>query len=200
MKKTALIASAAALSMATVVSFSSTASALGPLDIEIGAKAGVGTTPSNLPSGSINPLGFGIGGRAGVSILGLYGGGSIIYYLGGSQSEPGGSVSVHTLMYGFEIGYGMKLIEILTLRAQVGIGSYDMSGSGSTAFGSGSSDIKDLYIEPGLTALVSLPFVGWFVGADANVLALTGMPDPNNLGGKTTDIGFTLHGQVGYKF
>ncbi len=197
MKKTALLASAAALSIATVVSFSSTASALGPLDVEIGAKAGVGTTPSNVPSGATNPLGFGIGARAGVSILGLYGGGSIIYYLGGSQSTPVGNASVHTLMYGFEAGYGMKLIEILTLRAQVGIGNYDINSS----VGSASSDINNLYIEPGLTALVSLPFVGWFVGADANVLALTGTPDPNSAsGGKTTDIGFTLHGQVGYKF
>jgi hypothetical protein len=177
--------------LTAVVSFANDASALGPLDLEVGAKVGVGTTPSNIPSGFPNPLGFGLGARAGVSILGLYGGGSIVYYLGGTDS----GVSAHTLMYGFEGGYGIKLIDILTLRAQVGVGSYDVTAGPS---GGGSTDTKNLYIEPGITGMVSLPFLGWFVGADANVLALTGQKDEN--GNSTTDIGFTLHGQVGYTF
>src|SRR5580692_6891662 len=100
MKKTALYLSAGLLSVMAVVSFASDASALGPLDIEVAARLGVGTTPSNIPSGATNPLGFGLGARAGVSIIGLYGGGSIDYYLGGSQ----GSESVHTLKYGLEGG------------------------------------------------------------------------------------------------
>jgi hypothetical protein len=191
MTKTALLASAGVLSLTAVVSFASDASALGPLDLEVAAKAGVGTTPSNIPSGYPNPLGFGIGARAGVSIFGLYGGGSIIYYLGGSDN----GLSTHTLMYGVEGGYGMKLIDILTLRAQVGIGNYDVT---TNVTGLGSSDHNDLYVEPGITAMVTLPVVGLFVGADANILVLTGAKDEN--GNSTTDIGFTLHGQVGYSF
>lgn len=192
MRKTFLSLGAGLLSLSAVMTFATRASALGPLDVEIGAKAGVGTSPSNLPSEAPNPLGFGVGARAGVSILGLYGGGNIVYYLGGSQN----GVSSHTLMYGLEGGYGFKLIDILTLRAQVGVGSYDVNFSGG-GFG---KDYSNLYVEPGITALVSLPFVGWFVGADANVLLLTGMPDQNLAGSSTLDTAFTLHGQVGYKF
>ena len=202
MKNNALVLSAGVLSVAAIVTFAGNASALGPLDLEIGAKAGVGTTPSNFPSGATNPLGFGLGARAGVSIMGLYGGGQIIYYFGGSQSVPGvagvnpPSISEHTLMYGFEAGYGTKLIDILTLRAQVGVGSYDVNVSG----GGSSSDTSNLYVEPGVTAMITLPIVGWFVGADANVLLLTGMPDQNGNGSGTLDAAFTLHGQVGYTF
>ena len=192
MKNPALVVSAGLLSLAVVASFSGNAFALGPLDLEIGAKAGVGTTPSNFPNGATNPLGFGLGDRAGVSIMGLYGGGQIIYYLGGSEN----SVSVHTLMYGVEAGYGTKLIDILTLRAQVGLGSYDINASG----GGFSHDQSNLYVEPGITAMITLPIVGWFVGADANVLLLTGMPDQNGNGSGTLDTAFTLHGQVGYTF
>lgn len=193
MKNPALIA-AGVLSVATIVSFADSASALGPLDLEIGAKVGVGTTPSNLPPDSPNPLGFGLGARAGVSILGLYGGGSIMYYLGSSQSTPAGNVSDHVLMYGLEGGYGVKLINLLTLRAQVGVGSYDVTLSTPL----GNKDVSNLYVEPGVTAMITLPVVGWFVGADANVLVLTGEKDQNQ--NSSTDVGFTLHGQVGYTF
>ena len=202
MKNPALVVSAGLLSVAAVASFSGNAYALGPLDLEIGAKAGVGTTPSNIPSGATNPLGFGLGARAGVSIMGFYGGGSIIYYFGGSENPPSvpgvslPSISVHTLMYGVEGGYGMKLIDILTLRAQVGVGSYDINASG----GGSSHDTSNLYVEPGVMAMITLPIVGWFVGADANVLLLTGMPDQNGNGTSTLDTAFTLHGQVGYTF
>jgi hypothetical protein len=195
MKNPALLLSAGVLSVAAIVSFAGNASALGPLDLEIGAKVGVGTTPSNLPPNSPNPLGFGLGARAGVSILGFYGGGSIMYYLGSSQSLPGGgNVSDHVLMYGLEGGYGVKLIDLLTLRAQVGVGSYDVTVSTPL----GNQDVSNLYIEPGVTAMITLPVVGWFVGADANALVLTGEKDQN--GNSSTDIGFTLHGQVGYTF
>lgn len=195
MKKTVLSLGAGLLSLSAVMTFTTKASALGPLDIEVGAKAGVGTAPSSDSSGTPNPLGFGLGGRAGVSIMGFYGGGNIMYYLGGSQNVPiVGSVSTHTLMYGFEGGYGISLIDILTLRAQLGIGSYDVTASAAGQ----STDNSNLYLEPGITALVSLPVVGWFVGADANALLLTGAKDSN--GNSTLATSFTLHGQVGYKF
>jgi hypothetical protein len=194
MKNPVLVVSAGLLSVAAVASFSGNAFALGPLDLEIGAKAGIGTQPSNSTSDSPNPLGFGVGARAGVSILGIYGGGSIIYYLGDGKDTPIGHVSVNTLMYGLEGGYGIKLLDILKLRAQVGVGSYDVKAS----LGGNSTDHSDLYVEPGVTALITLPIIGWFVGADANALVLTGAKDQN--GNSTTDLAFTLHGQVGYTF
>lgn len=177
--------------------------ALGPLDIEIGAKAGIGTTPSNISSPAPNPLGFGLGARAGVAILGFYAGGSLVYYFGGSSNvnvgTPAGpasvSVSAHSLMYGVEGGYGLKLLDILTLRAQVGVGNFTLTADA----GSGSSDHSNLYVEPGITGLVSLPFVGWFVGADANVLVLPDLTKDSS-GQSQTDLAFTLHGQIGYKF
>jgi hypothetical protein len=55
---------------------------------------------------------------------------------------------------------------------------------------SGSTSKSNLYLEPGVTGLVSLG--GWFVGADLNLLFLPGMDN--------TTTAFTLHGQVGLKF
>jgi hypothetical protein len=165
------------------------AHALGPLDLEIGAKAGVGTTPGGVPSGSPNPLGFGIGGRAGVSIIGLYGGLSGMYYLGGSQN----GLSAHSVLLGVEAGYGSK-IGPLSLRGTVGIGNIetDVSLSGGAAAGISGSN-NGLYIEPGVTGVVGLGL--WFVGADANALIL-----PSYAGSSSLEAAFTLHGQVGVKF
>ncbi len=51
------------LVIAALVASEQDAHAIGPVDVEVGARVGVGTNPA---SGS-NPLGLGIGGRAGVS-------------------------------------------------------------------------------------------------------------------------------------
>jgi len=192
----------AILAGAAVLFSANAASALLPLDVEVGAKVGGGTTPSNVASGGTNPLGFGLGGRAGVAFLGLYGGVSIAYYFGGSETLPivGAvvpavfSASTHSLMYGFEAGYGTVLVNVVTLRAQVGIGNFTQT----VDLGSMSSDNSNLYLEPGITALVSLPFGGLFVGADANVLVLPGVKDAT--GQSQTVTAFTVHGQIGYKF
>ncbi len=180
------------------------AHALGPVDLEIGAKVGVGTNPISSNNGSAtagqsapNPLGFGIGARGGVSILGFYGGVSLMYYFGSSQnaSVPGesGSLSDHALMYGVEAGYGFTLADILTIRPQIGIGNLTITASdnlsGVVSGGASASD-SNLYLEPGVTGLVSLG--GWFVGADANLLFLPGS-DYN------TTTAFTIHGQIGIK-
>src|ERR1700722_9165722 len=98
------------------------AHALGPVDLEVGAKVGYATSPSSV-SGATNPLGFGLGGRAGLAFLGgIYLGGNIMYYLGGSTNVPepatgatgvtqssSVSISTNTLMYGGELGYGIKI-------------------------------------------------------------------------------------------
>ena len=176
--------------------------AVGPVDIEIGARVGVGTAPGGTSNGP-NPLGFGVGGRAGVSILGLYGGISGIYYLGESKDVSAGGASAsfkaHSVLLGLEAGYGSKLGP-LSLRATVGIGNIESDYSGAFAFAGvpagGSTSNNGLYIEPGVTGVIG--FGLWFVGADANALIL-----PDYLGydnSKTLEAAFTVHGQVGVKF
>lgn len=175
MRRTSILVAAVAAGVLTLSS-SREAHALGPVDLEIAAKAGYATNPS---SGSTNPLGVGLGGRAGVSFFGFYGGVGIIDYLGAN--------SEHALMYGFEAGYNWK-IAILTIRPQVGVGN--------ATFTAGSYNASNLYIEPGLTGLVSLGML--FVGADANLLVLPNINEGNN--NKGTETAFTLHGQVGVRF
>jgi hypothetical protein len=194
-----------AASLLTVAFASSNAHALGPLDLEIGAKAGVGTMPSN--ENAPNPLGFGIGGRGGIAIAGFYGGVSAVYYLGESQNASAplsGSVSKHSLLYGVEGGYGWKLLDLLTIRPQIGVGQMTLwtSSSVSTAYGAVAGPSVDqstnaLYLEPGVTAMISLGT--FFVGADANALIIPSLNDPT-VGKSQTDIAFTLHGQLGVKF
>ena len=153
MKQAVSTRALAVLAGASVLFSAHVASALLPLDVEIGAKVGGGTTPSDVASGATNPLGFGLGGRAGVAFLGLYGGVSIAYYFGGSETlpivgavVPAVSSSTHSLMYGFEAGYGTVLVNVLTLRAQVGIGNYTRTAD----IGSRSVDSSNLYLEPGI--------------------------------------------------
>lgn len=180
MHRTACLLGLCGLASLAIVTSTRPAHALGPIDLEIGAKAGVATNPAS--GGGTNPLGFGLGGRAGVVLLDhLYGGVNLMYYLGGSD----GPESFHTLMYGVEAGWGWKLIDILTIRPQVGIGNATFSISGPAT-----SSNSNWYLEPGVTGLVSLGLL--FVGADANLLAFPGLANSN--------VAFTLHGQVGVKF
>lgn len=190
MHRTAWLCGLAAIA---IVTSASTANALGPVDLEVGAKAGVGTSPAGEGA---NPLGFGLGGRAGLVLFDhLYGGVNLMYYFGGSESAGQSpvaspaptSVSVHTLMYGVEAGWGFKLLDILVIRPQVGVGNATFSSSSD---GGGSSSNSNLYVEPGVTGLLYLGTL--FVGADANALVFPGLADSN--------AAFTLHGQVGLKF
>ena len=193
------------LSIALVTS-TRNAHALGPVDVEIGAKAGVGTSPY---SNGLNPLGFGLGGRAGVVLFDhLYAGVNLLYYFGGSTTltgplspGPGGppsyNLSGHTLMYGVEAGWGFKLLDILTIRPQVGLGNAALGFTASCPASVSACSLpasidspNSLYVEPGVIALLALGTL--FVGADANALVFTGLASSNAV--------FTLHGQVGVKF
>src|SRR5260370_17643940 len=66
------------------------AHALGPVDLEIGARIGGASSPV---SGGLNPLGFGLGARAGVSLFSFYGGLSFMYYFGGGQDVGTGGAA-----------------------------------------------------------------------------------------------------------
>ncbi len=178
-----------------IVSTSNDAHALGPVDIEIGAKAGFATNPNG--DLAYNPLGVGVGGRAGVSFFKIYGGVNVMYYLGGSQDIQGTSISTHTLQYGLEAGYGISVLDLLTIRPQLGFGNLTFTSSG----GSFSSSDSNLYLEPGVVGLVSLG--GFFVGADANVLLIPGVKTGVDASGNNTTKTYTslsLHAQVGVKF
>jgi hypothetical protein len=175
---------AVALSSAVLVTFVSArpAHALGPIDLEIAAKAGYGT----------NDLGFGFGGRAGISFFGLYGGLSAVDYLGTSQTlpPPGGTFTRHTLLLGGELGFGIK-ISRLTIRPLLGLGeginSYNVPGSPSAG---------SFYLEPG--GLIQLNFGLIIFGVDAGCLILTS--NQSVLGITQVTEAFTIHGQFGLKF
>jgi hypothetical protein len=175
-------------------SWSTSASALEP-PLEVAVKAGAGT---NWTVASPNPMGFGMGGRAGVSILGFYGGVSGMYYVGTSTQ----GVSDHSYQVGAEVGYGFK-IPFLTARAQVGLGDYELAFTNSTTN-------NYFYLEP---ALVGFHSIGrWFVGADVGAFLLPNGPAPipscpfSPLGSSCTtssnkfEAGFVAHGQVGVTF
>jgi hypothetical protein len=168
-----------------------TASALGPVGVEVGARVGGGTSTA---SSGPNPLGFGLGGRAGASIFNVYAGVSFMYYLGGSESTPpsviaaggtGGTLSAKAILYGVDIGYNISAV-FLTVRPQLGIGNFVLNGKIDGISTSG----HNLYLEPGVTALIPLGI--WFAGADLNLLVLPGAAE--------SKAGFTADGQVGLNF
>jgi hypothetical protein len=179
----------------STLAFAGDAHALGPVDLEVGAKVGGATNP--VSGSAINPLGFGVGGRAGLAFLGgIYVGGNIMYYIGGSQTEspPASngaasssvSLSVNTLMYGGELGYGLKILDLLTIRPQVGLGNANITAS----VGGVSASSGYVYVEPGVTGLIGLGLL--FVGADANVLLLPTL--------SSNQAAFSIHGQIGVQF
>jgi hypothetical protein len=165
------------------------AHALGPVDIELGARGGVGTKPD---SGAASPFGLGLGGRGGVSIFHFYGGLSAIHYFGSSTDLPtaGGTINSHysSTLLGVELGYSITIIPKLLLRPQLGL------GNASLAFGNTSHD--HLYLEPGVTALLLLGNL--YLGADANILAVTGIPTGDNE--TKTYASLTVHAQIGLRF
>ena len=199
MRTASIVAAVCAFGAATFAMIPS-AHALGPVDVEVAARAGFATNPVSSNNGFSfpNPLGFGVGARGGVSFMGIYGGINVMYYFGGSQNESvlgqSFSFSDHTFMYGLEAGYGFTLIDILTIRPQIGVGNASFSTntnvSGVVSANVGGNNGSNIYLEPGVTGLISLG--GWFVGADANALFFPGL---NN---STT--AFSFHGQIGFKF
>jgi hypothetical protein len=204
MKSAPLVLLALAAS-ASAFSVEGQAHALGPIDLEIGGRIGGATSPLTVGP---NPLGLGFGARAGIDLFGFYGGASFMYYLGGSQDIPGGTQSATSTLYGVEVGYNIG-IPLISLRPQVGIGNYELDGSGSGQFlgvsFSGSQSFNALYIEPGIVGTLSLGL--WYVGADINLLWLPSADTsqykiytPNGLSGVDTQLATTIHGQLGVKF
>jgi hypothetical protein len=60
---------------------------------------------------------------AGVTLFNVYAGLTGMYYFGETKSVSGLELeSAHTLLVGPELGYGIKLWRLLTLRPQIGLG------------------------------------------------------------------------------
>lgn len=173
------------------------AHALGDVTIEVAAKGGYTTNPASTDnSGQPNLLGLGFGGRAGLAFKGgLYLGADVIDYPGGSLSEftvgNAGSVvhntqsySTHVLMYGAEVGYGMRLVDMLILRPTLGFGDATVSVSGQPP------SSTYWYLQPGVTALVDFGLV--FAGPDVSMLILSNT--------NYDQAAFVFDAQVGVKF
>jgi len=171
--------------------------ALGPLDFEAGLKAGGGTP---LFSGEPNGLGFGLGGRAGLSFLGgYYAGVNFMYYFGenGNVTLPSGtsvSASEHSILYGIEGGYGIKILDLLTIRGVLGLGNFTVSYTGS-----GDQSLSNFYLQPSLVAFLGIG--SFYIGGDIGALILPGMGDPNNPNASSTwATAMTADGQLGVRF
>jgi hypothetical protein len=203
--RTISLASVALFVIAGALAVPKSAWALGPVDLEIAARGG-GAFLANEPAGAPNPLGFGLGGRAGVDIFtSYYVGVTGMYYFGATASSNTDDISTHAVQYGVDVGYNIYLFKLiglpdtigklLDLRPQLGIGNLTISESqglvapGSPGLSTPSQDVSNLYLEPGLVGLIS---VGWFLaGADVNALWIPKESGPN--------AGLTAHIQLGIK-
>jgi hypothetical protein len=165
-----------------------------PYDFEIAAKVGYGTNPGESRS---NTLGLGLGNRVGISFRHVYVGISFVDYAGsrvkpafadGLRSVSVPSVSVHALMFGLEVGYGVAVMGLATIRPQLGVGYHDVNLPGFR---------EDLYLEPGVAVVAPLGVC--FTGVDANLLVLP-LPYVSECGFCLGRTAFTLHGQFGVTF
>lgn len=180
------------------------ANALGPVEVEIAAMGGGGFPPLG---GNGDPgLGGALGGRAGVLFpsFGLYGGLSFLEYGGGgggiSSFPPASSVpmpvggSYHSFAYGVEGGYGVRLLNRITIRAQLGLGDYVDVEDTQYSTGATTSQIHhSFYLEPGVTAMIDIGPV--FIGGDLNLLIAAFAYQASRY-----EAAFTLHAQLGVKF
>jgi hypothetical protein len=136
------------------------AHALPGIGASAGLLGGVGMKPGDYPEGAANPYGVGLGVRGGVNLMGLYGGLTFLYHLGGSYDVPlVGSIKTNAMYYGLEGGYEIGLGP-LAIRPYLGLGNFTAKVSGTGVDKSESS----LYVAPGIVGLVSV--AGFFVGAD----------------------------------
>jgi hypothetical protein len=166
MRTSPLVVAAFATALLTLLT-PGPARALGPIDIEVAGKAGYGT----------NYYGLGLGARAGISFLGLYGGINFVNYFGQGQ---GGQPALSAFTFGGEVGYGIK-IAFVTIRPLLGLGLEQL---GTTESGN-----QSFYIQPG--GLVQFGFGHLIFGVEASALYPTTL-----VFGKA----FTIDGQIGARF
>ncbi len=103
-------------------------------------------------TGTINPFGLGFGVRGGYNFDEIYIGGRFMFFLGGSEDFPGGSVSFNVMTIGVEGGYDFDVSGI-TIRPELGLGLALSSSETPTVVGTVDSSSTDLYIAPGVSVL-----------------------------------------------
>ena len=82
---------------------------------------------------------------------------------------------MHSAVYGFEAGYNIKLLGLLTIHPQMGVGNDETSVRITPDGGSSSSQSKGyLYLEPAGLVMISIGIV--YVGADVGALLLPSGP------------------------
>jgi hypothetical protein len=192
----------ATIASGLLVSVARDASAVGPVDLEFGVKGGFGTNPT---SSSANPLAFGLGARAGASMLGFYAGADATYYFGsGTTSFSEYKISDWALKAGGDIGYGFKIATV-TIRPRLGVGDLIVTSNPTQTAPPCPCNIvfpvvrpttqDNFYIEGGMTALV--PIGLFFVGADIDFLVVY------PIAGSCCDemeTAFTFDAQTGIRF
>ena len=179
----------------------------GPLSFEGGGLIGYTSNPSHGP----NPLGVGIGARAGVGYRGLYLGLAVTYYFGSSGDCGGGAptsgnglsalpagfcnlnagggeveLQQSTSLYGLDLGYtfGFRRAKYLKLRPILELGDAEISRYGSVS----SQDVNGLAGVNGdnrfylQPGLTALIVVdAFFIGVDLNLLVVPGVKDPEGV-------------------
>ncbi len=186
-----------------------------PIDWEIAATADFLTAPIR---GGTNPFGLGFGGRAGLSVYGVYAGFTVIDYLGGTDVNQ----SDRSILIGGELGYGAKIHTFerervtLVLRGVVGLGNASVAhddpalaqnvkpdvvttASGRTVSGSKPSttvSVNDLFLRPTLSLMLVHDWQFVALQGDALVLPRIsyGGADPS------TWISYGAQVQIGAKF
>jgi hypothetical protein len=183
---------------------STDAHALGPVEVELGARLGYATNPDgNIP----NPLGTTVGARGGLELFHrLYLGVNAQYYFGSSVDTPlagpnDSTVRTHTVLLGFEAGYSIH-VSLLTIRPQLGIGDASITTLsnlspdplGTATLPNYTQTNTRLYLEPGLVAQINVGLV--YVGADVNILVITDA-NPQDSNAYTS---FAFGAQAGLRF
>jgi hypothetical protein len=162
----------------------------GAIHPEVAARMMIGTalTPSETAPGPM--AGGGLGVRAGASYLGFYGGLSVMDFMSDSSCTngfPGDCATTHAASYGLELGYGRTWFDLLTVRAQLGIGDYAVATDFTSTTCSGAScsmstttqsnaSHDDLYLAPAVLLAFTLGPV--LIGLDANLFCITRAGSP----------------------
>jgi hypothetical protein len=152
---------------------------------EVGADGDYASPPIH---GGPNPFGLGLGGHAAITVDDFYFAARVSEFLGSKDVD----VSYGALLAGVDAGYEIHVVKLgrttVTVRPQLGLGDAVISYTDpslakvdvvSTASGSSSSSSSDtirvsnVYVQPGLTAMVSSG-VGFF-SANESVLVLPGI-------------------------
>jgi hypothetical protein len=179
------------------------AAAAGPIDGEVAAGATFGTSPTGSPG---DPLGIGIGARAGASILGFYAGADVRYFFGSGTSHlQFDTVKERALKVGVDVGYSFTVAPLI-LRPLLGAGDLLVFSSVSPPTGQAEPvgagnvvpppySVNEGYAEAALTAI--LPLDRFFVAVDTAVLVVQN-PGASCCGSTGTAV--TIDAEAGMRF